>query len=197
MHPSVILFTGRGVPGQVAPLAGTPPRAGTPPKGRYLPGRYPPRQVHPPGQVHTPARYTPQEQCMLGGMGNKRVECILLECILVIRIKFVTTFSTTVFIRPLVIYNFLNKTKHSKISQEKVTINCHDHHHRDGHHRCYLIQITKNLIIRIVIIIITIISIIIRRRRRRRIFIISSAVILLLILLIIIKRYIVQQVGAE
>ena len=36
-----------------------------------------------PGQVPPGTRYTPQDQCMLGDMGNKRAVRILLECILV------------------------------------------------------------------------------------------------------------------
>ena len=66
LHPSVILSTGRGgVPGQVAPQAGTPPLAGTPP-GRYtpqagtLPGHYTPQQVHPPRKVHPRAGRPPR-----------------------------------------------------------------------------------------------------------------------------------------
>ena len=93
---------------QVHPLG-----PGTPPRTRYTSGtRYTPRTRHtPPGpftppqdQVHPQGtRYTPKgpgtphlgphtppwdhihppEQCMLGDTGNKRVVCILLECILV------------------------------------------------------------------------------------------------------------------
>ena len=73
----VILFTGVYL-GRYIPLAGTHP------PGRYTPlGRYT-RQVHPqpswagtpPGQVPTlpKAGTPPPDQCMLGDMGNKRVE---------------------------------------------------------------------------------------------------------------------------
>ena len=58
------------------------PRTGTPnPPGQVPPGRYPlvlyPLGIYPPGHVH------PQDQYMLGDMGNKRAVRILLECILV------------------------------------------------------------------------------------------------------------------
>ena len=46
--------TWAGTPGQVHPLAGTPP------------GRYTPQAGTSPGQVHPPGRYTPRPQCMLG-----------------------------------------------------------------------------------------------------------------------------------
>ena len=74
LHLSVILFTEGGVPGQVPPLAGTPPRqvhplgrytswTGTPwqvhtPRQVHPLGRYP-RQIHPLGQGTPPGRYTP------------------------------------------------------------------------------------------------------------------------------------------
>ena len=67
---SVILFTGvGGVPGQVAPPAGTPPSryapqqvppwAGTPPRQVHPPDRYTPRQVHPPAGTPPRSRYIP------------------------------------------------------------------------------------------------------------------------------------------
>ena len=70
------------------PGPGTPPRTrytllgpGTPPGTRYIPQD----QVHPPGPGTPPwTRYTPQEQCMPGDMGNKRAVRILLECSLVL-----------------------------------------------------------------------------------------------------------------
>ena len=56
----VILFTGGGVPDQVPPRPGTPPRTRYPPG----PGSPPPDQVHPPGTRYTPpgTRYTPPDQ---------------------------------------------------------------------------------------------------------------------------------------
>ena len=85
---------GRYTFGQLHPQAGTP-QEGTPPMQVHPPPRqvhpHPPEQVHPSGQVHplagtppsagtphwagTPplGRYTPQEQCMLGDMGNRQV----------------------------------------------------------------------------------------------------------------------------
>ena len=81
-------------PGQVhPPQAGTPQWAGTPPSGRYPragtpPRQIPPRQVHPPKAGTPPGRYTPwvgtlppRNACW--DTVNKRVVCILLECILV------------------------------------------------------------------------------------------------------------------
>ena len=82
VHPS------RYTPGRYTPQVGTP--------SRYTPlGRYTPRQVHPlqvhPQQVHPPAG-TPQQvhpqACTPPANAcwdtvNKRVVCILLECILV------------------------------------------------------------------------------------------------------------------
>ena len=69
-------------PGQVHPLAGTPP-------SRYTSLAGTPWQVHhpagtPPGQVYPPqaGAHPPPEQCMLGDTGNKRAVCILLEYIL-------------------------------------------------------------------------------------------------------------------
>ena len=78
LHLSVILFTGWGVPGQVAPpLAGTYPPGQVHPQQVHPPGRYtppgqvpptprqvppgstPPGQVHPPEQVHPPGRHPP------------------------------------------------------------------------------------------------------------------------------------------
>ena len=82
-------------PGPGTPPTRYTPRPGTPPGTRYtLQTRYTPfDQVHPPGTRYTPrtrftpwTRYTPQEQCMLGDMGNKRAVRILLECILVVLI---------------------------------------------------------------------------------------------------------------
>ena len=58
-------YLGRCHPGQVHPMAGTPPWAGTPPRqvysplGRYRPGQVPPQAGMPPGQVHPQGRYTP------------------------------------------------------------------------------------------------------------------------------------------
>ena len=77
----------RGGTSSGTPQAGTPNPPGQVPPGLIPPGQVPPwactpPQVHPragtpPGQVH------PQDQYMLGDMGNKRAVRILLECILV------------------------------------------------------------------------------------------------------------------
>ena len=112
--PSVILFTGAGVPGQVhppsgtryTPWAGTPPRAGTSPGQIHSPGRDTPwagTLSPPPGQVHPLGRYipwagTPPEQVHPWAgtpsppLGEQRwllqrTVRILLECILVLFTK--------------------------------------------------------------------------------------------------------------
>ena len=96
LHVSVILFTGRGVPGQVPPGRYPPPQTDTPP------GQVPSRAGTTPRQVHTttPGGYTPQGRYTLGRYTlqasnppppgafqdtvNKRAVRILLECILVL-----------------------------------------------------------------------------------------------------------------
>ena len=74
---SVILFTGRGVPGQVpSPTGGRyTPQAG-------IPWQVPPRQVHPPPTDTPPRRYTSRHSACWD-MVKKRAVRIPLECILV------------------------------------------------------------------------------------------------------------------
>ena len=92
LHLSVILFT-RGVSASVhagihTPWEQTHSTGADTPRSRHPWEQTPPRSRHPPGaDTPLPGADQPPVQCMLGDTGNKQVVRILLECILVIRIK--------------------------------------------------------------------------------------------------------------
>ena len=76
--------------------------AGIPPSGSRPPRSRPPRADTPQAQTFPqsrppPGADTPNPQCMLGDMGNKRAVCILLECILVSSLKWCYIFLIYVF----------------------------------------------------------------------------------------------------